>query len=1208
MKVRALSILVIFLLSSLAPIFSSSSAESAVNVDGIEVLHTEINPANNHTYHLLSASSWNEAAEAARGLDGFLTTINDADENLWVFDTFSMFDNQSRHLWIGLSDYEVDGEYSWHNGAPFYYNDWGDSQPSQGGDENYVHIAGTNMGNIMPGTWNDLENDPQYFPVYGVVEVGEGADFSLRFNGDGDHVHVPNNDSISVNNSLHISAWIYPTSTDDIQFITMKGDYGWGLYLNDGNLSYSSEYSLSKHPSSNHSVLANEWTHVEVRLVENLGGEFTINGIPAGAILPEEAMIPQGDFGSNDCFTSGQSCDELYIGSMGAGCECNYFVGLLDNISIGTNFTALNQSTEWVSNWTFAEGKGAFTLDSNGLEGSIDGADWVMPDGTIVAQAIELFNSDEHFIESVQPGDTLLFYADIDSMTQEMFFNMFSFGQFGKEEVTTNVYISHEVIPNSWEHDFHYEAEYTFISESWSWPEEGTWWFVVIPEGELEDISLTLTWEIADPPPALDDMTELIPSIPVTGQTIDAGRQADFDERVLYYYMNVTEPLASLTVETYGGTGNVELGLSWGTVPDPFDQFNFDDFFGEDDDKVTSSLVSWDTGQGNEHEVALYDVEPGMYYITAYTWGRTFDFTIMGSFAYAPENIEPEDAVELTPGVPYGPLSGYDGLLQYFKINVPTDTGRLVVDLNDGFGEATLYMGYLEAPDTANYDHLSGAPGAGDSIGFNEPTPGMWYILVETEEVFANVMITASFAEPYVWSYDGTPIQLFNDEALSGIEAPQGEELYFFIELEQPAEYLEVVTFGGEGDLLIQAVGDQVQMEFNQGPGGPNGRQGGNPDVAFTSEPVEVSSKGDGTSHSLFVQMPANGRFDITLVAEKAFTDVSIIATWVASDIPPLDDDEPDEPTAVEACTEIALEYFTDADLDEDGVISIEEFEMSNDIETSFDLLDLNGDGELESREIIQEACSCSNELQTTFNQLENSNSVSVETLSSQVYLNSYSFLEIDTSNDGSVSSAELERAMSSCVTVYDAFDGDRDGVPDDEDDFPNDPDESKDTDGDGVGDNADIAPTLANDVLYSSGAGLLIILLGALVFFLRGSGGKGGTGGEDWEDEKHTQMSEQMLEMAEKVVPEFQTEAAPNPSEQASNPFDAYAPTEQSGVQASPQFAEINDLLESSSPQPPSSELMGMIDSFGSEVLEYPPGSGERWTRSDITQPWLRS
>ena len=86
----------------------------------------------------------------------------------------------------------------------------------------------------MPGTWNDLENDPQYFPVYGVVEIGPGADFSLRFNGDGDHVVVNHDEGMDFSNStsLSLEAWIYPFNYDGLQFIMMKGDYGWGLYLN----------------------------------------------------------------------------------------------------------------------------------------------------------------------------------------------------------------------------------------------------------------------------------------------------------------------------------------------------------------------------------------------------------------------------------------------------------------------------------------------------------------------------------------------------------------------------------------------------------------------------------------------------------------------------------------------------------------------------------------------------------------------------------------------------------------------------------------------------------------------------------------------------------------------------------------------------------------------------------------------------------------
>ena len=110
--------------------------------------------------------------------------------------------------------------------------------------------------------------------------------------------------------------------------------------------------------------------------------------------------------------------------------------------------------------------------------------------------------------------------------------------------------------------------------------------------------------------------------------------------------------------------------------------------------------------------------------------------------------------------------------------------------MSEGFGEATLFMKFEQAPTASEFDYLSSTPGAGDMIGFNDPTPGMWYILLDTEEVFGNVMITASFEDRYVWSYDGTPIELFNNEEIFGIEAPEGEELFFFLNhLEKDRKY-----------------------------------------------------------------------------------------------------------------------------------------------------------------------------------------------------------------------------------------------------------------------------------------------------------------------------------------------------------------------------------------------------------------------------------
>ncbi|MGB1798907.1 MAG: lectin-like protein, partial [Candidatus Poseidoniaceae archaeon] len=290
------SVLILMMLASTCMV-ASTQADSSV-LDEIDIMHTAVNPDNNKTYHLLSASSWEDAAFKARSLDGYLTTIDDDDENTWVFDTFASFGDQSRHLWIGLNDVQDEGIYRWHDGTPFLYRNWGVDQPTGGDDSDYVHIASTNMGNIDPQTWNDLENNPEYFPVYGVVEVGPGADFSLRFDGVEDHIVIDHDEGLIANGTLNIEATIKASSLDGIRFITMKGDYGWGMYLSNGAIGYASEYSLSKHPTSNMSITEDTWHTIGVQLIEGVGGFFTIDGVPAGNISAEDANIPEGDFGS----------------------------------------------------------------------------------------------------------------------------------------------------------------------------------------------------------------------------------------------------------------------------------------------------------------------------------------------------------------------------------------------------------------------------------------------------------------------------------------------------------------------------------------------------------------------------------------------------------------------------------------------------------------------------------------------------------------------------------------------------------------------------------------------------------------------------------------------------------------------------------------------------------------------------------------------
>ena len=1188
---KSLALVVLFLVSLATPMIGAAQSQSQ---NDFEVLHTVVNPANNNTYHLLSAASWDDSASYALSLGGFLVTVDDEAENTWLFDTFASWDNQSRHLWTGLNDANSEGDYRWHDGTPFLYREWGDAQPSEGGDEHYVHIASTNMGNIMPGTWNDLENDPQYFPVYGVVEIGPGADYSLRFDGDGDHVVADHHEDMDFTNSTNISleAWIHPFHDEGLQFIMMKGDYGWGLYLNGDTLAYASEYSLSQHPMSNTTVSVNNWTHVRVDIEVGVGGEFFINEQAAGLIDSNDAQIPLGDFGSNDCYTSGDDCDEFYIGRMGSGCDCNHFEGLIDNVTV-SNGSSTPQGWTTVSKWTFSEGEGNTTTDevTNSHEAGIVGADWVMPDGSIVAQAVELFSNEEYTVEAASEGDTLLFFTEVEEYTRTLTWFSSAF-KFDNRENPTNydVYVGYGTIPNQWNNNDSFDADFGFAYQELSWPSEGVVWFVLVPDNEIEDLVINIELDVADPPPTLDDMTELKQSIAVTNQQIQS--QGNWDDLAMnYYYINVTEPLADLRVRTYDGRGDVDLGMSYYSPPQPDFFSAWEDTDPEDESiggKDTTVMETWSAGPGNEEEVHLFDVEPGLYYITAYTSRMAREFTIIADFVYPPENVDPDEAITLTPGIEYGLLSGYVGLSQYFKVEVPVGTERLIVDLSDGDGEASLYMRLDQGPSKSTYDHHSTSEGADDRIAFNDPTPGTWYILLTSKSAFTGVNIIAEFAERYVWDYDGTPIELFNDESLDGISIPKGQTIEFYAMLEEPGNSFIIESSGGSGDIQIILTGVQYELIFGGGRPQPGGDFGLETEV----DDVILKSGTSGTNHRITMEAPMNGRINIEVTGMSDSEEVSLVAMWDESDFP-VEPVEPEEPEFVEGCIQTAGINYKQLDRDKSGVLEGGERDSIDASEESRLSMDLNGDEEIEYGEYLQYRCTCDVELLAVFDGFgQGRDAVTLDSLESHEWINNFEFEDVNANDDEFIDKEELELMLLLCETSYSAFDEDGDGVPDKEDAFPKDPEESVDTDGDGVGDNADIAPSVANDLIYSS-AGILFVVLAGLVFAF-GRSNKPEQELKEWGDEQRIEAA--MFDMGESVSEPF----VPTMEEPISNVQNAMEDVYPESLEV-PSSIEIPSALSLDAPD---DTLMGMVLN-GLETIEYPSGSGTLWVRDEPDHSW---
>ncbi len=129
------------------------------------------NPANSHVYYLLAPTNWNAAEARAVSLGGHLTTINNSDENAWIYTTFGSYGGAANDLWLGLNDVAVEGTWVWVNGETSVYRNWNGGEPNNGGgyvpNEDHVVMRGPSFN--PPANWNDDQENQHHCAV---VEIG----------------------------------------------------------------------------------------------------------------------------------------------------------------------------------------------------------------------------------------------------------------------------------------------------------------------------------------------------------------------------------------------------------------------------------------------------------------------------------------------------------------------------------------------------------------------------------------------------------------------------------------------------------------------------------------------------------------------------------------------------------------------------------------------------------------------------------------------------------------------------------------------------------------------------------------------------------------------------------------------------------------------------------------------------------------------------
>jgi hypothetical protein len=125
------------------------------------------------TFVLAGPSTWYPANFLAEQLNGTLVSVNSAAQNNFLRDTFAAPNNI--RLWLGATDRDNEGNFSWTDGSPFNFSNWAGGEPNNAGafgNEDFIEF-------YPDGFWNDISTlDGSSFNNYAVIRIGCPCDWN----------------------------------------------------------------------------------------------------------------------------------------------------------------------------------------------------------------------------------------------------------------------------------------------------------------------------------------------------------------------------------------------------------------------------------------------------------------------------------------------------------------------------------------------------------------------------------------------------------------------------------------------------------------------------------------------------------------------------------------------------------------------------------------------------------------------------------------------------------------------------------------------------------------------------------------------------------------------------------------------------------------------------------------------------------------------
>ncbi len=221
---------------------------------------------------------------------------------------------------------------------------------------------------------------------------------------------------------------------------------------------------------------------------------------------------------------------------------------------------------------------------------------------------------------------------------------------------------------------------------------------------------------------------------------------------------------------------------------------------------------------------------------------------LLGSAAMA-------DPVGLLNGVPVEGISGQAGSEQYYTVVVPNGADEMVVRISGGTGDCDLYVRHGAEPTTGAYDYRPYKVGNDESVTVASPQAGIWYIMLrgfaDYSDLTLEVICSASAVATPLTS--GTPLA-----RLAGVA---DSERFYQLEVPFGRSKLEVRISGGTGDCDLYVKKDALP----------------------TTDLYDYRPFLPGNNESVVVNEPAAGTWYILLKGYRAYADVTLVASALAT-------------------------------------------------------------------------------------------------------------------------------------------------------------------------------------------------------------------------------------------------------------------------------------------------------------------------------------